>query len=331
MANLTDGSNPTHAHIDAILKENRVVLFMKGNRHFPQCGFSAQVVNILDEFLSSYKTVNVLSDPAIRDGIKAYSNWPTIPQLYVDGKFVGGCDIVREMQASGELGGVLGADAPRVVGGAGSSGAGGNAVTASADGPPKVTLSASAVAAFKQALGGSSDHPRLHIPSNFEHELFIDEKQAGDIEVEADGLVLLLDPGTARRANGVRIDFVTGGGGEGGFKIDNPNSPPRVQPLSVKAFKAMIDKGEKFELFDVRTPEERAIALIERARHLDDQGVDYLQGLPKDTPIVFHCHHGMRSRAAAERFLSTGFTRVYNLEGGIEAWSRDVDPTVPRY
>ncbi|HWL87890.1 MAG TPA: Grx4 family monothiol glutaredoxin [Polyangiaceae bacterium] len=318
MSNLADGSNPTHEHISQVLRENRVVLFMKGNRHFPQCGFSAQVVNILDEFLPTYKTVNVLSDPALRDGIKAYSNWPTIPQLYVDGKFVGGCDIVRDMHGSGELAALLSEGAS----------SGGSPVTPEA---PKVHLSPAAVGAFKQALGeGASEHPRLHIPANFEHELFIDEKQPDDLEVQADGLVLLLDPASARRANGVRIDYVTGTG-QGGFKIDNPNSPPRVQPLSVKGLKGMLDRGDTFELVDVRTPEERATARIAAARHLDDEGFEYLQGLPKDTPIVFHCHHGMRSRAAAERFLSTGFTRVFNLEGGIDAWSNEIDPTVPRY
>ncbi len=317
MSNLTDGSNPTHQHIAELLSENRVVLFMKGNRHFPQCGFSAQVVNILDEFLPSYKTVNVLSDPALREGIKSFSSWPTIPQLYVDGKFVGGCDIVREMRASGELAALLGSQPAAKDAGAKSS-------------SPEVHLTPAAVAAFKQALGDPNDHPRLHIPASFEHELFIDEKQGDDLEIDAGGLVLLLDPASARRANGVRIDFVSGEGG-GGFKIENPNAPPRVQHLSVKAFKAMIDRGDKFELFDVRTPQERETARIAQARHLDDDGVEYLQGLPKDTPIVFHCHHGMRSRAAAERFLSVGYTRVYNLEGGIDAWSAEIDPTVPRY
>ena len=76
---------------------------MKGTRHMPQCGFSAQVVKILDELKPSYETVDVLRSPEIRDGVKAFSEWPTIPQLYIDGVFVGGCDIVREMQASGEL------------------------------------------------------------------------------------------------------------------------------------------------------------------------------------------------------------------------------------
>ena len=82
---------------------NDVVLFMKGTKQFPQCGFSAQVAKILDHLGVPYKDVNVLEDMSIRDGIKAYTNWPTIPQLYVKGEFVGGCDIVREMFQAGEL------------------------------------------------------------------------------------------------------------------------------------------------------------------------------------------------------------------------------------
>ena len=85
------------------VKGNDVVLFMKGTPQFPQCGFSAQVVQILDHLGVIYKGLNVLDSAELRDGIKAYSNWPTIPQLYVKGEFVGGCDIVREMFQAGEL------------------------------------------------------------------------------------------------------------------------------------------------------------------------------------------------------------------------------------
>ncbi len=91
------------ALIDNEVKSNDVVLFMKGTPQFPQCGFSGQVVQILGYLGVPYKGVNVLEDAAIRDGIKAYSNWPTIPQLYVKGEFVGGCDITREMFQAGEL------------------------------------------------------------------------------------------------------------------------------------------------------------------------------------------------------------------------------------
>jgi monothiol glutaredoxin len=93
--------------IQATIDKHRVVLFMKGSKHFPQCGFSSTVVQILTRRGVAFETVNVLADMAIREGIKEFSNWPTIPQLYVDGKFVGGCDIVRELDANGELAALL--------------------------------------------------------------------------------------------------------------------------------------------------------------------------------------------------------------------------------
>ena len=93
----------TRQRIEKIIGSDRVVLFMKGNRQMPQCGFSATLVQILDTLLPGYTTVDVLSDPGIREGIKEFSSWPTIPQLYVGGEFLGGCDIVREMYSSGEL------------------------------------------------------------------------------------------------------------------------------------------------------------------------------------------------------------------------------------
>jgi monothiol glutaredoxin len=95
--------DPTRKRIDEIIASDRVVLFMKGTRQQPQCGFSATVVQILDSLVPEYTTVNVLADPRIREGIKEYSSWPTIPQLYVAGELLGGCDIVREMYSSGEL------------------------------------------------------------------------------------------------------------------------------------------------------------------------------------------------------------------------------------
>ncbi len=92
-----------NAFIDEQIKSNDVMLFMKGTPDFPQCGFSGQVVQILNYLGVEYGSADVLSNPELRDGIKTYSNWPTIPQLYVKGEFVGGCDIVREMFQAGEL------------------------------------------------------------------------------------------------------------------------------------------------------------------------------------------------------------------------------------
>ena len=89
--------------IRKLIADNPVVLFMKGTPQFPQCGFSGQVVQILDHVGVGYKGLNVLESADLRNGIKTYSNWPTIPQLYVKGEFVGGCDIIREMFQAGEL------------------------------------------------------------------------------------------------------------------------------------------------------------------------------------------------------------------------------------
>ena len=89
--------------IQSTINGNKIVLFMKGNRSFPQCGFSAATVEIFEQLGAPFETVDVLADNEIREGIKRYSNWPTIPQVYISGKFVGGCDIVRELYESGEL------------------------------------------------------------------------------------------------------------------------------------------------------------------------------------------------------------------------------------
>src|SRR6201989_2313034 len=99
----TTTANPVHAFIEKTVTEHPVVLFMKGVPEQPQCGFSAQVVQILDHLGADFVGVNVLQSDHLRDGIKTYSDWPTIPQLYVKGEFVGGCDIVREMFQAGEL------------------------------------------------------------------------------------------------------------------------------------------------------------------------------------------------------------------------------------
>ncbi len=96
-------SNPVFDRINNDLQQNDIVLYMKGTALMPMCGFSAAVVQVLNQLGVTFKDVNVLEDPDIRQGIKDYANWPTIPQLYVKGEFVGGCDIIREMYENGEL------------------------------------------------------------------------------------------------------------------------------------------------------------------------------------------------------------------------------------
>ena len=98
--------------IEELIKSHKVMLFMKGNKQFPACGFSSTVVQILKKEGASFETFNILADAEVRQGLKDYSSWPTFPQLYIDGKFVGGCDIVTEMHQAGELKALLGAASP---------------------------------------------------------------------------------------------------------------------------------------------------------------------------------------------------------------------------
>lgn len=298
--------------LDDIVASDTVVLFMKGSRSFPQCGFSASVVNILNTLVPKYTTVNILTDVDVRTGMKEYSDWPTFPQLFIKGEFVGGADIVRQMHENGELEKKLG----------------GLVVAAK---PPTLTVSPRAAAELTAALkeGSPGDVIHLTITPSWEHQLDIGGKEAGHVTIESNGVTLQLDRASAQRAEGVSVDFIEAPDG-GGFKIENPNRPPGVKQIDPKALKALLDAG-KVTLFDVRPEKERAIASISAAQMLDDPAMAKALTLPKDTPVAFHCHHGGRSRAAAEHFIKEGFTNVYNLAGGIDAWSKDVDPKIPRY
>jgi monothiol glutaredoxin len=100
-------ADETRTRITDLIQKNKVMLFMKGTKQFPACGFSNAVVQILKKEGVAFETFNILSDPELRQALKEFSSWPTYPQLYVDGKFVGGCDIVTEMHQSGELATVL--------------------------------------------------------------------------------------------------------------------------------------------------------------------------------------------------------------------------------
>lgn len=301
--------------LDQLVQSDDVVLFMKGSRSFPQCGFSASVVNILNTLIPKYTTVNILADADVRGGMKEYSDWPTFPQLFVRGEFVGGADIVRQMHESGELEKKLGGliAAPKT---------------------PALTVSARAAAELSAALkeaGGGDDVIHLTITPSWEHQLDMGPKEASHVTVESGGLTLQLDRASAARAEGVSIDFIEAADGAG-FKIDNPNRPASVREIGPKELKAMLDAGKVgAHFYDVRPERERAIAKIEGVAQLDDQAMITIEELPKDTLLVFHCHSGSRSRAAAEHFLKLGFKNVYNLAGGIDAWSREIDPSVPRY
>jgi monothiol glutaredoxin len=297
--------------IESLIRADRVVLFMKGNRRAPQCGFSAQVVQILDRLLPDYSTFDVLSDAGVREGIKAYSSWPTIPQLYVGGEFVGGCDIVKELFQTGEIFGTLGVEAP----------------TAAA---PTIHVTDAAATELRR-LAADAGGRTLHLAVDAHHQpgLYFGPDEDGELTVVANGVTLALDPLSAVRAEGATIDARQTPDGPA-FQVDLQGAA-RVRQLEPGDVKALLDRGEKFAFVDVRTAEERATAHIPGTRLLDDALRAELEGLDHDASIVFHCHHGGRSQRAAEHFLALGFRNVANLAGGIDAWSQQVDPSVPRY
>jgi monothiol glutaredoxin len=301
----------TRGRIQSTIDGNEIVVFMKGNPEAPRCGFSAQVVQILDTLGVDYASVDVLADAAIRDGIKEFSDWPTIPQLYVKKEFVGGCDIIKEMYGSGELEEKLGLETKEIA-------------------PPAITITERAAKALKAAIASPDEGVRFEIGPRYDYGLSVGSPEPRDVIVEASGLRLLLDRASAQRANATTIDYVDTPQGAA-FKIQNPNEPPRVKQISPAELSRRMKANDNLMLFDVRSEAEAKMAHIEGARLLDRALQQEIMKLPKDTPLVFHCHSGNRSQQAAEFFLSQGFSDVHNLVGGIDAWSAEIDPSVPRY
>jgi monothiol glutaredoxin len=298
--------------IQDLLSANRAVLFMKGDPTAPQCGFSARAVSALSGIgLDDYAHVNVLADGEIREGIKAYGDWPTIPQLYVGGELVGGADIIEQMATSGELQSALGLPPPDRT-------------------PPEISISESAAAMLRQALAdaGEGYALKISVDPRFNAQMQAEPVDPDAIATEATGIRVQFDLASARRARGMSIDWVDDARGRG-LVIDNPNGPPKVRALAPADAAAKRDAGE-VTIIDVRPPEERAQASIPGAFRTLDDGTEALESLPKDTPLAFLCHRGGRSASAAEHFRQLGFTEVHDITGGIDAWA-DSDPAIPKY
>lgn len=300
------------SRIESILNANRVVLFMKGQPSMPQCGFSAKAVGALQDLGVEFDHVNVLADAEIREGIKAYGEWPTIPQLYIDGELVGGSDIILQMAGNGELSSVLGLAAPDRT-------------------PPRITVTPAAVEMLRGALADSPGASlQLGIDARFQPNFQLAPHDDNAIAAESNGLRVQFDLASARRAEGITIDWVDDIRGKG-LAIDNPNAPKAVQELSVRDADDQLRAGS-IAVVDVRPADERAIAAINAPfETFDGDNRARLEALPKDTALAFLCHHGGRSAQAAEQFRALGFTKVSNITGGIDAWSNEVDNGVPKY
>lgn len=305
------------SRIESLLQSNRVVLFMKGQPSMPQCGFSAKAVGALSALGVDYAHVNVLADQEIREGIKAYGDWPTIPQLYIDGELVGGSDIIEQMTNSGELAALLGVQAPDRT-------------------PPSISVTPAAAEMLANALDDAGPGAALVLAINaqFQPSFQLGPFDPNAIAAESNGVRIQFDLASARRAEGVTIDWIDDIRGKG-LAIDNPNAPKPVQApvqsISVQEADARVRAGELL-LVDVRPADERAIASVTVPfRTFDGSGRSELEALPKDTAIAFLCHHGGRSQRAAEEFSARGFSNVFNISGGIDAWADQVDPLIARY
>lgn len=300
-----------HDKIDELVKQNPIILFMKGTREQPQCGFSRQVVDVLKRLVPDFVTVDVLSDPNIREGVKQYSSWPTLPQLYIRGEFIGGCDIVLDLFQKNELQGILGVK--------------------KASKAPLINISERALQAFKNALSSEpGDDIRISIGADFEHGLQFDSQKPDDFLVEVSGIKLILDPYSALRAENLAIDF-SEDSLAAGFLFANPQEPPLVNELSPRDLAHWREQNKEVLLIDVRPKDEWLTAQIDFAKRLEDMSPSEIANLDKNMAIVFHCHHGSRSLRMANAWRLRGFKNLYNLSGGIEAWSRQVDKTVPLY
>ena len=302
----------TKERIEQVVRADHVVLFMKGTRTAPQCGFSAATVGILDSLVPDYTTINVLEDQEIREGIKAFSNWPTIPQLYVNGEFMGGCDIAKQMFNTGELHQALGLEEPDRT-------------------PPQISISDDAA---ETMLGALKNNPglvvHLAIDARWQHGFNLAAVEGHEVKAESNGVLVHMDVATAQKARGLSLDMEDTFQGKA-FKVNNPNAPEPVGDMDGVGLKARMDAGEAVHLIDVRPGDERAKASISGAIALDDGGAAQIDALAKESLLVFYCHTGQRSQAAAEHFRMQGFNNVHNLTGGIDAWARDIDTSVPRY
>lgn len=297
--------------IQSLLAAHPVVLFMKGEADAPQCGFSAQAAGTLRELGVAFHGVNVLADAALREGIKQYGDWPTIPQLYIRGELVGGSDILSQLAASGELHSLLGLPAPDRT-------------------PPVLHITPAAATMLQTAIAeaGGDMAVEIAIDAQFRTRLHLVPRDQTAIAVEVAGITVQVPLTDLRRADGLTLDFADDARGKG-LVIDNPNAQAPVKAISPEEAARRVAAGT-LTLVDVRPRAERALAEPPVPYLHFDDGSNVLASLAKTTPVAFLCHHGGRSQQAAEHYRQQGFAEVYNVTGGIDAWA-EADPAIARY
>lgn len=301
MTSATPLDSDVRAMIEQQIAASAVVLFMKGSPKMPQCGFSAKTAGMLDSLLNgAYAAYNVLDDERLREGIKAFSDWPTIPQLYIRGEFVGGCDIITEMYNAGELHEMLGLEVPDRT-------------------PPEITITERAATEIRGFL---EQHPGqyLHfsVTPDWEARFEIGPRGGHEIATEAAGMTVLMDLATAQKAKGATIDWVDTMQGSG-LKLDLPGAPPAVKSITPDELQARLNQGEGIWVVDTRPEPDRQAKPVDFAKPLDADMMARLKEADPEQPVVFMCHVGITSLKIAEHYRKQGMTQLFNLEGGVEA------------
>jgi len=297
-------NDQTTQRIEQMLDENPVFLFMKGNPQTPMCGFSSNTVKILKDLIGDgFSSFNVLEDPDIREGIKTYGQWPTIPQLYVNKELVGGNDIISEMFNTGELHELLNLTQPDRT-------------------PPKISITDDALNHIKEGLKDMGEHQLfLSVDDEYNTRFSLEMPKGYEVIADVGDLKVFMDIGTAKRSNGVEISWVDELQGSG-LRIKNPNEPPAVQDLSVSELQDwFVSEVENPHIFDVRSADQIADGTVDHAVRLDKTAIESIEEMDKQTPLIFVCQVGQSSMSAAEFFRKKGFTKVFNLTGGYNAWN----------
>jgi len=294
-------SSSTQEKIASQVASHRVVLYMKGTPQMPQCGFSARTAGMLDELLEGdYASYNVLEDDLIREGVKVFGDWPTIPQLYVDGELVGGCDIVGEMFNAGELHEMFGLEKPDRT-------------------PPEITITDRAAQKINEFLSAyPGNHLHFAIDGGWDANFQVGPRQGTEIESESNGLKVLMDLSSAQRARGATIDWVEDVQGEG-LKLDLPGAPAPVEQMTAAELQERMNSGERLMVIDTRGEDDRAAKPLDFAEPLDADLMARLKDGDVAMPLVFVCNVGESSQQYAEHYRKQGYLQVYNLAGGAEA------------
>lgn len=292
----------TKQAIDSLVNNNACVLFMKGNPTHPQCGFSSNTVGILKELLGEkFAYCNVLEDAEIREGIKEYGNWPTIPQLYINKELVGGNDIITEMFNTGELQSMLDLPQPNKE-------------------AAQITITDTAAENIQKGIQNmGSSVLMLSIDGQYNTRFSIEEPKGYEISSEIGDIKIYMDVGTAKRANGIEIDWVEDLQGAG-LVIKNPNEPKAVNQISAQELKQGMEDSNYSHIYDVRSEQQYLADSIPGSKRLDKTNMQVIEELDKNTPLVFVCAVGNTSQGACDFYRKKGYTNVNNLVGGVAGW-----------